>query len=50
MIFQPFDIYGMVNILKVLHIWYSKHIESETMQQVLYFNLNRFFFPFDMVK
>lgn len=48
--FQPFDIYGMVNILKVLHIWYSKHIESETMQQVLYFNLNRFFFPYDMVK
>lgn len=29
--------------MKDLHVWYSKHIESETMQKVLYFNPSRFF-------
>lgn len=33
----------MINTLKDLHVWYSKHIESETMQKVLYFNPSRFF-------
>lgn len=29
--------------MKDLHVWYSKHIESETMQKVLYFSPSRFF-------
>lgn len=33
----------MINTLKDLHVWYSEHIENETMQKVLYFNPSRFF-------
>lgn len=38
-----YDFNHLIYIVWLTHVWYSKHIESETMQKVLYFNPSRFF-------